>query len=68
MLELSMVCFPYVVMGVGQVVIAGINVNRKEISNTGASQRRRMTCLTFEIAALKEKDRTRSESPVLLPS
>lgn len=68
MLDLSMVCFPYVVMGVGQAVIAGTNVSRKKINNAGEIQGRRMTRLRFDRAALREKSRTRSGSPVLLPS
>ena len=68
MLDLSMVCFPYVVMGVGQAVIAGTTMSRKRINNADDIQGRRITRLTFDRAALRENNRTRSGSPVLLPS
>lgn len=67
MLDLSMVCFPYVVMGVGQVVIAGTNVTRKKANNTDELQGRRITRLTFDTAASSAEDRTVSGYPVLSP-
>ena len=68
MMDVSMVCFPYVVMGVGQAVIAGTTMSRKRNNNTDKIQGRRITRLTFDRAALRESNRARSGPPVLLPS
>lgn len=67
MLDLSMACFPYVVMGVGQAVIASTKVTRKKTNNTDELQGRRITRLTFDTAASSVKVRTRSGHPVLSP-
>ena len=67
MLDLSMVCFPYALMGLGQAVIAGANVTRKRTNNTDELRGRRITRLTVDAAASSAKDRTVSGYPVLSP-
>lgn len=67
MLDISMVCFPYVVMGVGQAVIAGTAMTRRKTKKVNELQGRRITRLTFDTAASSAKGRILSGPPVLSP-
>lgn len=67
MLDLSMVCFPYIIMGVGQAVIAGTTVTRKKTNHADELQGRRITRLTVDAAASSANIRTMSGHPVLSP-
>ena len=67
MLNLSMACFPYVLMGLGQAVIAGTNMPGRETDDSDEIRGRRITRLAFDTAAPRVEDRTVSGYPVLSP-
>ena len=68
MLDISMICFPYVVMGVGQIVIAGTTVSMRKTENGEDHPGRRVTRKIVVTASLSMEDRRIPGSPVLLPS
>lgn len=67
MLTLVMVCFPYVMMGLGQVIIVGINQTERKADNTDEIRGRRITRRIFEKAASSAEDRTIWGYPVFSP-
>lgn len=67
MVTLSMVCFPYVMMGLGQVIIVGINQTERKADNTDKIRGRRITRRIFEKADSSAEDRTIWGYPVLSP-
>lgn len=67
MLTLSMVCFPYVMMGLGQVIVVGINQAERKADNTDEIRGRRITRRFFEKADFSVQDRTIWGYPVLSP-
>ena len=68
MMDVSMVCFPYVLMGLGQAVIAGTSMPGMKTDNRDEVPGRRVTRITFDTAAPSAKDRTVSGYPVLSPN
>ena len=68
MLDLSMVYFPYVVMGAGQAVIAATSVTGKKTNNTEELQGRGIARLAFDIAASSEKVRSIPGHPIGSPN
>jgi len=67
MLDVSMVCFPYVVIGVGQAVIAGTHMTKRKTENTDELQGRRVTRLAVETATSCANVKTIPRHPVLSP-
>lgn len=68
MLDLSMVCFPYVVMGVGQVVIAGTQVKVRKVENVEEHRGRRVTHTIILTTPSSIEEIRLPGPPVLLPS
>lgn len=64
---LSMVCFPYVMMGLGQVIIVGINQTERKADNTDEIRGKRSIRRIFEKAASSVEDRIIWGRPVLSP-
>lgn len=68
MLNLSMVYFPYVVMGVGQAVMAGTKVSVSKDNRHEEHRGRRVTSKIIRPISSSIKDRSMSGPPLLLPS
>ncbi len=63
----SMVCFPYVMMGLGQAIIATTLLPERRVDRMEEIHGRRMTCRMVEKATSNAGDRTVSRYPVLSP-
>jgi hypothetical protein len=66
-LTLSMVCFPYVMMGVGQAIIASTNLPERKIDKTDDIRGRRITQRAFKKASFNLEGRTLSGHPAWSP-
>ncbi len=64
---LSMVCFPYVMMGLGQAIIASTNLPERKVDKTDDIRGWRIRRRTFEKATSHSEDRTLWAYPILSP-
>ena len=68
MLTCSMACFPYVMMGLGQVIIVGINQTERKADNTDTIRGWKVTHRIFEKISVSAGDERMPDHLVLLPS